>query len=154
MRTLLATLACLLALGGCASVTTHVVVLDPTARYEPTKDVLVLLRPPERPYVEIAKLESKGIIGEVEAVLIEDARDKAKALGADAIITLETLSEWHPPVSVWDPWPLELPWYRDRWARQRFWYSYGPPFPYMYPEYRVLPGGNTLTLRALAIRFK
>jgi len=154
MRTSFIALVCALALAGCATVTTHVVVLDPAARYEPTKSVQVLLRPPERPHVEIAKIESKGAIGEVEAVLIEDAREKAKALGADAIVTLETISEWHPPTEVLDPWPWPpyLPWYRDRWYGTPFWGWYGPPSPY--PETRVIPGGTVLTLRALAIKFK
>jgi len=150
MRTLLC-LVLVTLLSGCASVPTHVAVLDPSRRFEPTQNVVVLLRPPERRHVEIAKLESRGAIGEPETALIEDAREKAKALGAHAIVTLETLTQYHPPITVWDPWPPPYPWYRDRWTGMRFW-PYGPGFPF--GEERVLPGGNVLTLRAVAIRFE
>lgn len=151
MRTLLVCLVLAVVLSGCASVSTHVAVLDPSRRFEPTQNVIVLLRPPERPFVEIAKLESRGAIGEPETALIEDAREKAKALGAHALVTLETLTHYQPPIAVWEPWPPGYPWYRDRFSRMHFW-PYGPGFPF--GEERVLPGGNVLTLRSVAIRFQ
>lgn len=131
---------------------THVVVLDPTRQYPETQNVAILLKPPSQPYLELAKLESRGVAGEPETALLEDARTQAKKLGANAIIVLETTSTYQPPVVIYDPWPPLLPWYQDRWRGYRYGY-FPPPFPYAY-EPRIWPGGNAYTVRALAIRFK
>ncbi|MCC6535704.1 MAG: hypothetical protein IT531_24395 [Burkholderiales bacterium] len=147
MRRLLACLAVLLA--GCAT-TTSVVLLDPAKKYPPTHAVQILLKPPATPYVEIAKLESKGLAGEPETSVLEDARRRAGELGADAIIVVESSSVYQPPVIVYEPWPPYLPWYHDRWHGYRFWY-YPPPFPYG-PEPQ-LPGGHVYTVRSIAIKY-
>jgi len=149
MRLLL--LILVLLASGCSTMTS-VVLLDPTRQYPETQAVTILLKPPTQPYIEIAKLESRGVAGEPETVLLEDARAKAGKLGADAIIVLETTSVYQPPVVVYDPWPPYLPWYQDRWRGYRYWY-FPPPFPYP-PEPRTFPGGNAYTVRALAIRYK
>jgi len=143
----------LLILGGCAAMTS-VVLLDPGKQYPPAqRPVVILLKPPTEPYIEIAKLESRGFVGEAETVLLEDARVQAAKIGADAIIVLETTSTYQPPVIVHDPWPPLLPWYHDRWHGYRYW----PVPPYYYPymmEPMVFPGGNAYTVRTLAIRYK
>jgi hypothetical protein len=141
----------LLTLSGCAA-TTSVVLLDPAKQYSSSMSVAILLRPPERPYVEIAKLETKGAIGEPEPTLYEQAREKAAAIGADAIIIADTASVYHPPVVVHDAWwPYYGPWYRDRWYGHRFWHL-PPPYPF-YP-YTTLPGGNAYTVRSIAIKYR
>ena len=96
--------ASLLLLSACAT-TTSVVLLDPTKQYSPTQSVEILLKPPSKPYVEIAKLEAKGSAGQPETELLEDLREKARQIGADAIIVVDTSSVYHPPVIVYDPWP-------------------------------------------------
>ena len=137
-------------LAGCVA-TTSIVLLDPEKRYPPSRSVQILLKPPVRPYVEIAKLESKGMIGEPEPALLEDARERAREIGAEAIIVVETASIYQPPVVIYDPWPPPLPWYQDRWHGYRYWY-YPAPFPYAFEPY-ALPGGNSYTVRSIAIRY-
>lgn len=149
MRPLIACLVLLLA--GCAS-TTSVVLLDPAKQYAPTPAARIYLKPPEQPYVEIAKLESKGLPGEPETDVLEDARTRAQALGAHAVIVQETTSYYQPPIVVDDPWPPQLPWYYDRWYGYRYWFR--PQFYPYYPAERVLPGGLVYVIRSVAIRFE
>ncbi len=149
MRTL--TISCLiLLLAGCGT-TTSVVLLDPAKPYAPTNSVAILLKPPAQPYIEIAKLESKGLPGEPETEVLEDARERAKQIGAQAIIVYDTASQYQPPVVIEDPWPPQLPWYHDRWYGYRYWFH---PSPFAYaPVDRVLPGGQVYVVRSIAIRF-
>ena len=148
MKTLIAIVALLLS--GCAA-TTSVVLLDQSKQYAPSAAVEILLRAPERPYIEIAKLESNGFIGEPEPELLEDARKRAQEIGADAIIVVQSSSVYQPPVIIYDPWPPYLPWYHDRWRGYRYWY-YPPPFPY--PEVTTFAGGNVYTVRSIAIKYR
>jgi hypothetical protein len=127
------------------------VLLDPAKKYAPSDSVQILLKPPAKPYVEIAKLESTGMIGEPEPTVIEDARKRAREIGADALIVVDSSSVYQPPVLVYDPWPPYLPWYQDRWHRYHFG-LYPPPYAYgLAPP--PLPGGNVHTVRSIAIRF-
>src|SRR5687768_17395748 len=124
-----------LAFSGCASVSTQIVELNPAQKYPPTQSVEVLLQKPTRPHTEIALIESRG---GSEAELLNDAREKAKALGADAIVKLETERIYHEPVAVYDPWydPFYWPYYRR-------------PFPPLYSPwgpYRYVGGGFTYVL--------
>lgn len=146
LRTLLFLL--LLALGACASVKTQVVPLGPMQHYPPTQSVEVFLQKPSRPHTEIALVESQGEVGASEADLLNDARDKAKALGADAIVKLETQRIYHPPVAIYDPWydPLFYGYYR---------YRPFPPFPHPWASpYRMVGGGYSYILKALAIKYR
>jgi hypothetical protein len=134
-------------LSGCAAVSTQVVPLDPSLTLAPTERVEILLEKPRRPYTELALLESRGIAGGSESELLEDARDKARTLGADAIVRLELEKTVLPPVVVYDP-PF-APFY------------YGYPFrryPHFHPpyfgEYRALAGGTVYTLKTLAIKYE
>jgi len=148
MKTLIALAA--LVLVGCAA-TTSVVMLDQTKQYPPSSSVEILLRPPQRPYVEIAKLESTGNIGEPEPKVLEDARKRAQEIGADAIIVIDSSAVYQPPVIVNEPWPPYWPWYYDRW--RGYGYGYFPP-PYWYAlEPQVFPGGNAYTVRSIAIKY-
>jgi hypothetical protein len=138
-------------LTGCAA-TTSVVLLDPAKSFPPSTEVQILLKPPERPYVEIAKLESRGLIGEPEPSVLEDARAKAAQIGADAIIVVETSSVHQPAVILHEPWPPYLPWYRDRW--RGIWYPHGlTPYPF-WLEPMTLPGGNVYTVRSIAVKYR
>jgi hypothetical protein len=134
-------------LSGCSGVSTQMVELNPAQRFPPTQNVEVLLEKPQRPYIELGLLESRGDFGATEATLLNDAREKARSLGADAILKLEIERLYHPPVTVYDPWydPLYWSYYRYR----RF-----SPFPDPWGPYRVVGGGYEYTLKALAIKYK
>jgi hypothetical protein len=145
----------LLLLGGCATVRTQVVELKPAQRYAPTEHVEILLEKPERPYTEIALLESRGEIGASEADLLEQARREARALGADAIVRLEVTREYQPPVTLYEPW-LDPFYYYPRYHRFHHYRPFGPfgPFPpFATRPYRVVGGGYIYRLKALAIRY-
>jgi len=139
-----------LVLGACGT-TTSVVRLDPSKQYPATENVQILLRPPEKPYVEIAKLESRGVVGETEPEVLEHARERARQLGAEALLVLDVDRAYHPPIVTYDyePWPY-LPWYVDRW----YGYGYWPYAPFMGWQPRTIPGGNSYTVRSLAIRYQ
>ncbi|HEX5465008.1 MAG TPA: hypothetical protein VFW88_09880 [Burkholderiales bacterium] len=134
-------------LAGCATVSTHVVLLNPGARYPPTKNVRILLEKPKQPYHEIAIIDARGSIGGSEAQLLEEARNKAKTLGADAIVRLASNTLYEPPVAIYDPW--FDPFYYRMAYYQPFWWN-----PSYYGEYRLIGGGYYYTLKALAIRFE
>jgi hypothetical protein len=154
MRALIALTALLF--GACAT-TTSVVVLDPAKQYAPTTSAQILLKPPDRPYVEIAKLESRGVVGEPETSVLEDARTRAQQLGADAIIVNESASDYQPPIVMYDPWPAYMPGYYGRWYGYPFWSypSWRYPSPFLFgPEAYALPGGYAYTVRSIAIKFK
>lgn len=133
-----------LLLASCATVSTQVVELNPSQRYAPSQNVEVLLQKPARPHVEIALIESRGWS---EAELLNDAREKARTLGADAIVKLETERVYHPPVAVYDPW--YDPFYWGYYRRGPF---PGFPEPWGAP-YRVVGGGHSYVLKAMAIKY-
>lgn len=132
-----------LLLSACAAVSTKIVPLNPALQYPPTQYVEVLLEKPTRPHVDIALLESRGFS---EAELLNDAREKAKALGADAIVRVESERIDHPPVAVYDPWfdPFYWGYYRQRPF---------PAFPHPWGPYRVVGGGSEYVLKARAIKY-
>ena len=155
MRNLLAITLVAAAVVGCASVDTRVTVLDPAQQYAPSQNAVILLDYPSQPYVRIALIESQGTIGGSETELLEDARRKAQALGADAIVRLEVISTYQPPLQVYDPW-YGKPFY----PRYRYGYAYWPPYmgpyphgPYAYSDYRWVGGGNWQMLKAVAIKY-
>ena len=138
-----------LLVSGCETVSTQVVQYDPAVQYPPTQSVEVLLQKPTRPHVEIGLIEARGL-SEVE--LLNTAREKARELGADAIVKVEVERIWHDPVPVYDPWydPFYYGYYRRR--------AFVPPFPhpwgpYPWGPYRYVGGGYTYVLKAAAIRY-
>lgn len=143
----------LAALAGCASITTDVTVLDQTQKFAPTENAVILLDYPSQPYVKVALIEAHGGVGGSETELLEEARKRAKALGADALVRLEANSVYQPPVRVYDP-AYASPFYsRYRYPYRSF---YGPPFPYSpfpYDNYRWVGGGNVQILKAVAIKY-
>lgn len=140
-------------LGGCASVATHITLLDPARLYAPTQNVVLLLDYPPQPHVKIALIEAQGMAGGSEAELLEAARKKAQALGADAVVRLEVTSVYQPPVRVYDPW-YSNPFYSRYLYPDRAFYMY-PYFYGHYPhsDYLWIGGGNVQTLKAVAIKY-
>lgn len=126
--------------------------LDPAHQYAPTQNVAILLESPPQPHSKIALIEARGTVGGGEAELFEDARRKAQALGADAIVRLEVISVYQPPVRVYDPW-YGNPFY----SRYGYGYGYGYRPSYFYPNYfgayQLVGGGNVQTLKAVAIKY-
>jgi hypothetical protein len=135
------------AFAGCASVTTRVVESDPTVRYAPTTDVQVLFEPPQRPYVQIAALEAEGDFGVSEVKLLEDMRERARQLGADAIVRTDSREWYQPPTAVYDP--MYDPFFFPRRHYYPF-HPFGPP----YGGYRWVGGGYYYTAKAIAIRYQ
>ncbi|HXZ96659.1 MAG TPA: hypothetical protein VEG37_06395 [Burkholderiales bacterium] len=141
------------ALSGCASVSSHVTVFDPTQHYAPTQNVVILLDFPQQPHVNIALIEAKGMAGGSEAELLEVARGKAQSLGADAMVRLEVTSIYEPPAPV----------FYSGYGGPFYWgcgYPYGPFYrgPYLYGPYPPgscgwTEGGNVQTLKAIAIKY-
>ena len=139
-------------LAGCASVTTEITVLDPAHKFAPTEYVMLLLDYPPKPYVKIALIEAQGIVGGSEAALLEEARKRASALGADAVVREEVTAVYQPPVLVYDPAYANMFYPRYRYPYRSFYYPYAySPFPY--DGYRWIAGGEVQTLKAVAIRF-
>ena len=140
-------------LAGCASVATHVTPFDPARQYAPTQNVVLLLDYPPQPHVKIALIEAHGMPGGSEAELLEAARKKAEALGADAVVRLEVTSAYQPPVRVYDPWygdPFYSRYFYPDRLLFRYPYFYGP---YPYGDYHWIGGGNVQTLKAVAIKY-
>jgi hypothetical protein len=131
---------------GCASVSTRVVELDPTLRLPPSQRVEILFEKPQRPFRQIALIESRGI-PDGEAELLEQARSKAQAMGADAIVRLEVEKTQRPPIVIHDP-PYS-PFHFGSWF-DRFMY-WRPPLA---DEYRVFGAVTIFTLKALAIQYE
>lgn len=148
MRRLVPLAAALAALGtaGCASISTRVVELDPDLKFPPSRRVEVLLEKPQRPYRQIALLESRGVT-DGEAELLEHARSKAQAVGADAIIRLAVEQTQRPPIVIYDP-PYS-PFHFGSWFHRHAYRA--PPVA---GEYRVFGAVTIFTLKTLAIKYE
>lgn len=146
LMTLPAAALAVLSAAGCASVSTRVVELDPALRLPPSQRVEILLEKPQRPYRQVALLESRGIT-DGEAELLEHARSKAQAMGADAIIRLEVEKMQRPPIVIYDP-PYS-PFHFGSWFhRHAYW------CPPLAGENRVFGAVTIFTLKALAIKYE
>ena len=127
--------------------------LDPAQSFAPTPSAAILIDTPTRPHNKIALIEIQGKVGGTESELLEEARRRAQALGADAVVRLEVTKVRHEPAKVYDPWYGD-PFY---WRHP---YKFRPPYfyPYLYgmhpvSDYRWVGGGEVQTLKALAIRY-
>jgi len=61
-------------------------------KFPKSRFVEILDKKPDEPYVVIATLETKGGIGISLPEILEGMRNKAKEIGADAIIPLKDVS--------------------------------------------------------------
>jgi hypothetical protein len=80
----------------------RVVPLDPALTFAPSQRVEILLEKPLRQYTQISLLESRGMVGGGEIELLEDAREKARTLGA-AVIRLDVEKTVQQPLAIYDP---------------------------------------------------
>ncbi len=76
----------LLVLAACATPPVAPAQAPITSPYPPTANVEFLDAAPPRPYVEIGPLDAPGEPGMLRAQVLAQLREKARALGADAVI--------------------------------------------------------------------
>ena len=128
--------------------------MEPAQKFPPSEHVSVLFEYPPQPHIKLALIEAQGLPGGTEAELFDDARKRAAALGADAIVRLEITSVHQPPVLLYDPVYDPLLYRHYPYPYGRYYYApYPSPF---YPRsgYRWVDGGDVKTLKAMAIRFE
>lgn len=88
---------CLMVLSGCAQ--TSIVMNDRAPQYPPTTIVDILYQKPDREFTEIGLMETRLSAPNTSLSLpdlIENMKEKAKAVGADAIILINTHNEQSP----------------------------------------------------------
>lgn len=136
-------------LAGCATVRTDVLVIDPPHEYPPTTTVAVLTEPPPIPHRRIALLEARGAPGVSETGVLAALRERARALGADALVREAAVERYHPPVPVYEPYydPFSPLWRLHPWRPHPF----GPPYA---PTPRLVGGGYSVTVKATALRYE
>lgn len=109
-------LAAALLLAACAGSPVKVTRLDAVEGRAPSSSVALLREKPQRPYHEIARLELRGQPGAPRWTVYEQLREKARSLGADAIVTLGEERkrqpapplEHEPRVALGNAYPLVL----------------------------------------------
>ena len=89
-------------LTGCAA--TSAVMLEGGATYPPTQNVQIITQTPNRPFKEIAILETRGPVNSPMPSLLENMKQKAAAIGADAVIPAEDLSMNQQQGLMYNPW--------------------------------------------------
>ena len=91
-----------LVLSGCA--TTSAVMLESGVSYPPTQNVRILTQAPTRSFKQIAILEARGPVNTPMTDLLESMKQKAAAIGADAVIPTENASTQQQPGLMYNPW--------------------------------------------------
>jgi len=89
-------------LNSCAH--TSFVIMDESANYPPTQYVKLLEEEPDEDYIIIAKLETRGMVGSQIPDLLTNMRQKAKSLGADAIIPVQISKEYTNQGIIYNKW--------------------------------------------------
>ncbi|MGE0810042.1 MAG: hypothetical protein AB7N69_05445 [Immundisolibacter sp.] len=112
-------------LAGCAQ--TSAVMVDGNKTYESVTNTQILMKHPDKPYKEIAVLESRGPVGTPLTDLLESMRKKGMAIGADAVIPAQDASEQAPQGLMYNPW---------------------------LGGYQTLPGGRVPVIRGVAIKYQ
>ena len=134
---------------GCATVKTDVLLLGSTP-YPPTTEVEILDALPSRPHVRIAIIEARGDVGVSEVAVLAELRDRARQLGADALVRAETREVYQAPVRVYEPY-YDPFFYPRRFSPYPYRYQpFGPPWG----SYRWVGGGYHLVVKATAIRYE
>lgn len=77
---------------------------DESIKFPKSRFVEILDHKPDKPYIVIATLETKGGLGVSLPEILEDMRKKAKEIGADAIIPTRDVSEYKAPGFIYNPW--------------------------------------------------
>ena len=82
----------------------NVQMMDDVPEYLPSQKVKIISQVPDVPYQIIAKIELKGRADATVFELVEEIKEKAKELGADAIIPILEEHEQKEFEQVYDPW--------------------------------------------------
>lgn len=114
-------------ISGCAADFTKATLFDESIIYPQTQTVEILSAPPDKPYKKIALLEAQRGIYATLPDLLNSMRQKAKQIGADAIIPYEYTDKPVSPGLMYNPW---------------------------LGGYQILPGGNVPVLRGYAIKYQ
>lgn len=85
-----------------ACVSSTAVMRDDSIKLPKTPSAEILYEKPQRPFVIIATLETRGARGVSLPEILEDMRKKAKAIGADAIIPTQDVSEHVGPSFIYN----------------------------------------------------
>ena len=101
-RARIALLLAALVLSGCA--TTSAVMLESGVTYPPTQNVQIITQVPTRPFKQIAMLEARGPVNTPVTDLLESMRQKAAAIGADAVIPTQDASTHQQQGLMYNPW--------------------------------------------------
>ena len=91
-----------LVLSGCA--TTSAVMLESGVSYPPTQNVQILPQVSTRPFKQIAMLEARGPVNTPITDLLESMKQKAAAIGADAVIPTQDGSTRQQQGLMYNPW--------------------------------------------------
>jgi hypothetical protein len=83
---------------------TSIVMLDESLNFEPSENVRIIEYIPEEPFVIIAKLETRGTVGQSIPTLLTQMRNEAKVIGADAIIPIEEKHIKQQQGIMYNPW--------------------------------------------------
>ncbi len=84
----------LLLMASCSTPHTTAVMLNNSTTYSPTDNIEILMKPPQKPYIEMASMESPEGFN-IPDLLVE-MKEKAKQLGADAILYINESIRHHP----------------------------------------------------------
>ncbi len=83
---------------------TSVVLLDDSRNFGPSNTVRILEQVPNESFEIIARLETRGMVGQSIPSLLNQMRDEAKQIGADAIIPVEERQERQQQGIMYNPW--------------------------------------------------
>lgn len=122
-----ATLLLIFAFLSSACTTTDAVRINESKQYAPSEAVEILSEPPEQPYEVISMLESRGSVGQSLPALLKSMRERAREMGADAIIPTQERSEHREPGFIYNA---------------------------LIGGYQSLPGGRVPILRGYAIIYE
>lgn len=114
----------MLAASGCVS--TSAVMMNSSQTYRPTDNVAILFEAPERDYDIIAIVEGNGSVFNNYSQVLKKIQEKAKKIGAHAIIPITTESQYVPTKYITNVDGSLL----------------------------ALPDGNKITIKTAAIRYK
>jgi|GEM_PF-1718158 hypothetical protein len=85
-----------LLIGASGCVTTNVDLTEPEASYQATTKVELLFEEPSRPYKVIALIEGNGSPHRKQSLVFDKILKRAKKIGAQAIIPIDSNIRYHP----------------------------------------------------------
>ena len=124
MKQILLVILFVLTASGCVG--TSAVMINSSRTYPPTDNITILFKEPDQAYEIIAIIEGNGTVFNNQSQILKEMQVKAQKIGAHAIIPLTADTQYIP----------------DKYIQN----IDGSPL--------LLPGGNKITMKAVAIRYK